>query len=390
MSNGDSFPATPVGSGSSTQQCPVNQPKAALVVTVQDDKGNKVSGAQVDASGPEKRSGTTDGTGSVTFSGVTPGQYNVAAKKDGYLAGKSTAAVQSAQTNSATVQLIQPVLSSLTVTHNATQSNVTGAKNWATVKKSTDDVIVQATTTPNTSDAWKMITWSGDGAAVLGHLNQRSLSRATSKKLHVEAALGGQSDSVDVWVLWATVTNLTSSTTPANAVQYGARYDGTENLGAQTYNSGNSAVGKVVPVATITPAGVHDVVKSGWEFKRERMSHDWNDGVKNTAQNYWNTTWQDDTSFASLQNLVPDSNDKIYDRDAPNIDAFGTNDSETYNNFREWIVWNSSDAHAGGVCSDKQGWYWQGRWQKSATPQVVLKDVGPGSITLPDKSFFHP
>lgn len=190
MSDGGSFPATPVGSGSLTQQCAVNQPKADLVVTVQDNKGNAVSGAQVDASGPEKRPGTTDGTGSVTFSGVTPGQYNVAAKKDGYLDGKLTAAVQPAQTNSTTVQLIQPVLNSLTVIRNATQTNVTGAKNWATVKQSTGDVIVKVTTTPNTSDAWKMITWSGDtGSAVPGHLNQRSLSRAASQKLHVEAAL---------------------------------------------------------------------------------------------------------------------------------------------------------------------------------------------------------
>jgi hypothetical protein len=280
-------------------------------------------------------------------------------------------------------------LGSLTVIQNATQTNVTGAKNWAAIKKATDDVIVQATTTPNNEGCWQKINWSGDsGQAVPGKPNQRKLSRAASKKFHVQAALGGVSDSVDVWILWATVTNNTSGTTPANAVQFGSKYDGTEDLGAKSFDSGKKAVGKVVPEATLTPAGVHNVVKSGWAFKRERMSRDWNDGAKDHegegSSDYWNTTWIDDTSYATFQKLTPDSTDKIYDRDAPNIAAFGSKDAESYNNFREWIKW------AGEDCSDKAGWYWQARWKKSASPQVELKDVGTGSITLPTKSHYHP
>jgi len=83
----------------------------------------------------------------------------------------------------------KPKLVRLTVIQNATQTHVTGAKNWATVKKSTDDVIVEATTTPNNNEEeWKQINWSGDsGTAVPGKPNQRKLSRSTSKKYHVEA-----------------------------------------------------------------------------------------------------------------------------------------------------------------------------------------------------------
>jgi hypothetical protein len=284
---------------------------------------------------------------------------------------------------------LKPKLVKLTVIKNATQTYVTGAKNWACVKKATDDVIVQATTTPNTEDAWKQINWSGDsGSPVPGKPNQRKLSRASSKKYHVEAELGGVKDDLYVWVLWAEVTILTSGTTPANAVQFGSRYDGTENLGAKAYNGGKEARGKVVPVGKIEPAGAHNVVKSGWAFKRKRKSHDWNDGSKSSPGNgksdYWNTAWVDDTSSASFQKLTPDNDDKIYDRDAPNVAAFGTNDAETYNNFQQWVEWN------GEVCSDEAGWYWQGRWQKSAAPQVTLKDVGTGNITLPNKSHFHP
>ncbi len=272
-------------------------------------------------------------------------------------------------------------LVSITVIRNATQTNVTGPKNWATVKKSTDDVIVQAKTDPDTPECWDKINWSGDsGSTVPGHANQRSLSRATSKKYHVQADLGG-SDFVDVWVLWATVKINTSDTTPPNAVQYGARYDGTENLGAQSFGGGNQAVGKVVPEATITPAGVHDVVKSGWAFRRERISHDWNDGKK--APGYWDNSWVDDTSLAEYQNLTPGADDKIYDRDAPNIANFGKTNAETYNNFRQWTEWN------GETCSDKAGWYWRGRWEKAEAPQVTLKEVGEGNKALPEVSFFH-
>ena len=287
-------------------------------------------------------------------------------------------------------------LVSLTVIKYATQTHVTGAKNWATIKKSSDDVIVEAKTSPsNSPKEWTQISWSGDsGSPMPGKANQRKIPRSTSKKLHVEAELGGVKDHVDIWVLWATVTVKTTGTSPANAVQFGVRYDGTENLGAISYDGGKKGVGKIVPIAKIMPAGVHAVVKSGWEFKRERMSHDWNDGAKaspgNGAADYWNTAWVDDTSHASFQKLTPDVDDKIYDRDAPNIAAFGVNDSETYNNFHQWVEWNSADPDTGGNCSDKAGWYWKGRWKKTSAPQVELKDVGIGSIALPAKSHYHP
>jgi len=261
---------------------------------------------------------------------------------------------------------------------------VTGAKNWVAIKKASDDVLVQATTSPDTVAAWNQINWSGAGDPVSGHPNQRTVSRAdaTLLKQRVEAELGGVKDYVDVWILWATVEILSTDKTPRNAVQYGGRYDGTENLGAKTYNGGKKGVGKVVPVATITPGGVRAIVKSSWAFKRERMSHDWDDGNQsspgNGPKNYWNTAWVDDTSLAQFQKLVPDSSDKIYDRDAPNIASFGNKKtSETYNNFREWTEWN------GEACSDKAEWHWQGNWEKAQSPQVTLAEVGSGNIALP-------
>jgi hypothetical protein len=271
---------------------------------------------------------------------------------------------------------LKPKLVKITVIKNAAQTNVTGAKNWACVKKTTDDVIVQATTSPNNNASeWEKIKWSGDsGAEVPGKKNQRKLSRATSKKFHVKAELGGVKDDLYVWVLWADVTILTSSTTPANAVQFGVRYDGTENLGAKSYNGGNSAVGKVIPVGTITPVGVNAVVKDGWSFERQKLRRDFKDGVKIPSR--WDMSWQPDNSLARFQKLIPDANDKIYDRDAPNIANFGQVDSyERYDNFRQWVEWD------GTRCSNYAGWYWKARWKKDQAPQVTLKEVDSGEIS---------
>src|SRR4051812_8443771 len=65
-------------------------------------------------------------------------------------------------------------LVTLTVT-DATQKNVTGAKNWVAVKKSKAYVIIEATTGPNNSpEEWKTITWAG-GEPVKGHANRRQV-----------------------------------------------------------------------------------------------------------------------------------------------------------------------------------------------------------------------
>jgi hypothetical protein len=272
-------------------------------------------------------------------------------------------------------------LVSITVILNATQTDVTGDKNWATVKKATDDVIVEATTDPNTEACWKQINWSGDSGSPGDKANQRKLSRADSRKFHVEAELGGVKDHVDVWVLWADLVILTSGKTPTNAVQFGSRYDGTENLGARNFDRGNQARGKVVPVATITPAGVHDIVQAGWAIKREKLGHRAGDGV---YSKHW-TVWTDDTSAAGLQRLIPDNDDKIYDRDAPSIGKAGyVKTGEAYINFQQWVEWN------GEKCSDNANWYWNAHWEKSSSPRVSLKDVGTGHIVLPAAPHFPP
>ena len=273
---------------------------------------------------------------------------------------------------------------SVTVTSGATQTNVTGAKNWAAVKDPTGNVMIEATLDPDIAESHVpagLVTWTG-GSAVEGHPLQRKVSKAASAHTTVTATCCTSSDYVDVWVVWATVENKMTGTTPANAVQFGSAYDGTENLGAQSYDSGTKAVGKVVPIGTITPAGVHDVVESGWAFERERWSHDFKDGIKSTV--YWDTNWTNDTSAPQYQNLTPDSDDKIYDRDAPSIGIATITDSyETYNNFRQWLEWN------GTTCSGYAYWYWKAWRKKDESPEITLKQVGSGNIELPGEDDAH-
>jgi hypothetical protein len=225
-----------------------------------------------------------------------------------------------------------------------------------------------------------LIQWT-NGDAVAGDNTQRTVDRGTSAMTAVQAVIGvAPAQEVDIWILWATITNQITGTTPPNAVQFGTRYDGTENLGAIAYNGGMIAVGKIVPIGLITPAGVHNVVNAGWTFGRDRWSHDFVDGAKSSV--YFENAWTEDV--ISFQVLTPDENDQIYDRDAPNVlQGENAKDSyETYNNFREYIQWN------GTAASDYQGWYWKGWWKQDQNPQITLKEIGQGAITLPDTSHY--
>jgi hypothetical protein len=284
-----------------------------------------------------------------------------------------------------TVAAVQ--LNGVTVESGATQTNVTGSKNWAAVKADGEFVIVEAILNPSipNADVPKVLSWSG-GSPVEGNNRQRKVSKSSSAHTPVTATVGSNSDYVDIWIIWASVQIQMTSTTPPNAVQFGAAYDGTENLGAKSFAVGTMAVGKVVPIGTITPSGVNSIISSGFTFDRQRISHDFTDGVKFST--FFDTTWQTDPPNPMHQNLTPDVSDQIYDRDAPGIwQGGGATDSyETYNNFRQWITWN------GVVISDYAYWYWKGWWKDGENPEITLKQVGPDNITLPgeDEAYYDP
>ena len=296
----------------------------------------------------------------------------------------------------------------LTVVQNATRDKIAVEKTWATVRKDADPaqkgaefVTIEATTAPkNNVDEWKQIRWSeGAGKPVAGQLNRRMLDRTTSTVYNVKASLGDGTDSIAVWVVWASIEIRTKDSRPTNAAPFdpGTR-DESDKLGPVSYkvpmvtsvvdeDKGEfadtmGASGKVAPVATLTPKGVGKVIAVGWAFRRQVWSHNWSDGVL-TKQS--NTTWANDFSNPKYLKLVPDSDDRIYDLDAPDI-RWGLRSYETYNNFRQWIEWN------GEKCSDYAPWHWQARWHldKDTTRQITLNEVSAGNIILPPKPFYPP
>ncbi len=79
---------------------------ADLIVTVRDGStGNAIAGADVSITGPSSRNGLTDAFGSVQFSGISPGSYNVSASHRGYAQNSTTVSVAAGTTTTATVTL---------------------------------------------------------------------------------------------------------------------------------------------------------------------------------------------------------------------------------------------------------------------------------------------
>lgn len=273
----------------------------------------------------------------------------------------------------------------------ATANNVIPPHTWAAVKN-TDYVVVKAVLDPDVNETAipdGFITWTG-GESVSGHPLQRRVSKQTAAHTPVIASCGSSSATGDVWIVWANLEIKMSGTTPPNAAQFGGDYDATENLGAQSYtrNGYNWAAGKVIPTGSLTPSGVHNVISNGWDIKREFWRHDFKDGAVWSGR--WETSWAND-SFTpeDKKRFHPDSDDQIYDFDGPDIGNFtGVTDScERYDNFRQWVEWNSIQ------CSDYSGWYWKGRWKIDQSPNVTLKEVGSGAINpLPDENghYYNP
>ena len=126
-------------------------------------------------------------------------------------------------------------------------------------------------------------------------------------------------------------------------------------------------LGKIIDAAKKQPL---------FSIRRQLTAHDYVDGAPNKHKKSFGD-WLDDTLLA-MQVFTSVSNDELYDTDAPDLPV-ATQTAETYNNFRQWLEWD------GRPCSNYAYWYFQARWKDQ---QVTLKDVGQGSITLPQQAFY--
>jgi hypothetical protein len=310
--------------------------------------------------------------GSTIFAGTNCGTYTVTARST----------VNTNCTGSTTLYVVE--LDSISVD----AATYVSSNNWAAVKttNATDYVTLTANLCPFVTNAAVLFNWSGGGETVPDNPLQRRVHKNASVKTTVSASCCGNSTNVNIWIIWGTVTVQSSGTTPAHAVQFGTRYDGTEILGGRIYAGGAIGVGKVVPIAQLTPSGVHNVATNGWTFRRERWFHSFDDG---RSADITDASWTGDTSDPGFQNLTPDSSDMIYDRDAPNVNQGTANAcAEVYAKFHQWIEWNGTQASDGSPGTDTfpagAEWHWKAKWQATASPQVILTNVGGGYITLPN------
>jgi hypothetical protein len=268
-------------------------------------------------------------------------------------------------------------LQSLTVMSNSA-IQVSGTNNWAAVKTPTNDwVYVKATLSTSDTNAANQIQWSA-GDAVPSDPFQRRVTKTVSAETTVTATLGSTNQSLNVWILWSTISFQFTNANPSPISFDSFGLPGNQ-LGVISYLTNTFEVGKMCAIAKITPAGTHTVVPSGWDIgDQQRMAHCFANGAKDTS--FYETTWMPDTTAAT--NTL-DGNDQIYLIDAPSIGGFASDSYEKYVNFYDQVKWNSQP------CSDTNNfWHFQGRWKVNQSPQVTFTDLGGGLISLPTTNYY--
>jgi hypothetical protein len=279
---------------------------------------------------------------------------------------------------------------SVTVESGATQTNVTGAKNWAAVKATSGDVIVKAVLNPTIPNEHvpDVLSWSG-GSAVSGDPLRRTVSKTASAETPVTATCGLSSDYVDIWTIWATGEIRTSGSKSSGNNKTWTAAKGGDTLGPLNDEddgiTAGEATGKMEGVFTLYPTGVYDIVSNGWDIKRWIDFHDYENGSTEEADS------RSDDNVDTDEDLVPDNDDKIYVIDGPTI-PFGLNHTfETYNTFSEWVEWN------GTKCSGNYYWHYRARVDddldasnKPHNDDTELNDVGTGQITPQSSAYYSP
>lgn len=274
-------------------------------------------------------------------------------------------------------------LTNLTVIVGATQANVTGLENWADVKLAGAIATAQATTVPDNEDAWAQILWTGGDAGASA--NQRNVDKSISAMTTVTAQIGTVVKSLNIWIIWSTLTIRISGTL---SIGNDAKNLVAGNVGSppnfQDGDGGGDALGPIdckgTPKLTyaytigrmeasgyLQPDGIENVIaKTAWKIRRNVTGIGWDNGGHYVGGTWmagpsFNKTNQDDTSNSDWMDLDPTSGlstRNIYDTDIPGCSAAlkGTTinrTSETYANFTQWITVTLDSEKQ---CSDNSNW----------------------------------
>lgn len=276
------------------------------------------------------------------------------------------------------------------VTSGATQENVTGAKNWATVR-GLGTVQLEAVLTPDSPEAARRVQWTGATSSAEDP-KKATIDRTQPVHMTVTARVDNLSDSVDIWVLWAELElRAAGFKSPMNEGRTNPD-EGFPLLGPLTDEDNDirhaEACGNVEIVGHLQPPGVEEVVRGGWKLQRWVSQNTCANGSFFVAHAH-----DDDTSepFFTDYDPIPDSN--IYDIDGPTagLGFTVTHTREVYFTFEQYATWSGKRA------SEDLLWHYQA-WidddldvaSKPKNRDTLLNDVGPGSLALPTSCHFRP
>jgi hypothetical protein len=311
------------------------------------------------------------------------------------------------------VQVTNVTIQSLTVVSNsATQIDAT---NWAVVKPPTNDyVIVQATL--NYTNDWIVtnaataIQWT-NGEAVPGNPLQRMVTKSNSVETTVTASLGSSSSSLNVWVIWADLTNKVSGTLDPHdnaqvlfngnwptPIYYNVSLHGGNNgvgggntLGPIDCLSNPNlnycyTVGRMEAKAILQPSNIGSLLTTNWDMRRTWISIFWNNGTNSPFDITGGTippSPENDTANSAFKSLYPTYGD-IFDLDFPGCpDTFGTNinhTAECYDNFYEYVTVNLGNGDQ--VCSSTNTYSYEAQIDGDAG-RVDLNSLSTSLITIP-------
>lgn len=239
--------------------------------------------------------------------------------------------------NAINVRSEEVKLQSLTIVSNSAMQ-IDGT-NWAAIKttNASDYVIVEATLSDTNTlvldAAQKAIKWNG-GDAVPGHVLQRRISKTNSVETMISASLGATNLSLNVWILWGSI-----------SYNFSGNFDASDNLSftnfagltfpdarlAGTYIGQVSppieaSVTKVEIIGVLTPPGIGNLITNGFSINPQKVEYyswsstgDISGTVLSNVTSSTPGTHHGPASDTPLPQRIVPVNDKIFAIDAPGV-----------------------------------------------------------------------
>ncbi len=289
--------------------------------------------------------------------------------------------------NEITVNLVEVVSIAVSGAHQIGTST-----NYGVVKAASGVVTLTATLSPNTDQAASAISWSA-GDAVTGAPRQHTVSKTTCAETPITVSCNPypliclcNQESVDIWVLWAT---LTPSFSGAKTYYNVVTGNGNSSSFPTPYSSTGDALGcwnngltttpfhygcKTEIVATICPSTVKGRLDYGWLFVQDASESSFNNSTTTTDDSSGPDLNFNSGATGSAFDQMPDSNGQVFAMDCPGgiLASFGFGKHQV--NLATRLTW------AGDVASDDLLWYFRGKahWDLF-TLEYVVDQCTPGT-----------